>query len=103
MKRAERRHHRKRIIKRFHRIFTTYYKWYTWNEDEDPWMSAKLNAGRGSIGCGCCMCANPRRKRSYEYSVTRQEKINELNFREQIEELNDATDPGIAGTESNQS
>lgn len=67
MKRAERRHHRTRIIRKFQRIYK--------NWDYDNWEENGLRtASRGSITCGCCMCANPRHKRSYEYSVTRKEK-----------------------------
>jgi hypothetical protein len=88
MDRATRRFHKKRIIKRYHRIFTQYYGWY---KDGDPWMSAKMNAGRGSMGCGCCMCANPRRKRAYESGkekLTIQERCSIINEIQQLEELN---------------
>ena len=79
-RRGWRRHHRKRIIEKFQRI----YKGYGY----DNWrVNGQRTASAGSIRCGCCMCANPRRRRSYEHTVTRQEKINELNFNEQIGEL----------------
>jgi len=58
-KRAERRHHRRRIIKKFQRIYRNW-KYDNWEEN------GKLTAARGSIGCGCAICANPRRKHSME-------------------------------------
>lgn len=69
-KRAERRHHRRRIIKKFQRIYKSW-EYNNWEEN------GKLTAARGSIGCGCAMCANPRRKRSIEHGqITRAEKEN---------------------------
>ena len=83
MKRAERRHHRRRIIKKFQRL----YKGWQYDNWE---RNGLLTASRGSIRCGCCMCANPRRRRSASYEgPTRQEKINELNYNEQVNDLNE--------------
>lgn len=66
MKRAIRRKHRNRIIKKFQRIYK--------NWDYENWeVNGKLTAARGSIGCGCCICSNPRRKRNWEYPLTRKE------------------------------
>jgi hypothetical protein len=83
-KRDIRRYHRQRIIDRYYRIFTKYYGWYL---EGDPWLSAKLNAGKGSIGCGCWMCANPRKTGIDGSPLTIQEQIAEINEKEYIEEL----------------
>ena len=54
MNRATRRHHRRRIIRKFQRIYK--------NWDYDNWETNGLyTAARGSIRCGCWMCKNPRR------------------------------------------
>ena len=60
MKRALRRHHRKRIINKYQRIYKNW-GYENWKEN------GLYTASRGSIRCGCCMCANPRSRRSYEY------------------------------------
>ena len=70
-KRALRRHHRQRIINKFRRLTS---HWYMFGNDE---MWIKKTAAKGSIGCGCSMCANPRRKHSIECGkITDKEKLN---------------------------
>lgn len=78
-KRAERRHHRRRIESKFRRIIEA---WHWCGTEEERTKNIKCTAGRGSIGCGCAMCANPRRKHSIENGqVTRAEIKNEFYFK----------------------
>lgn len=61
MKRALRRHHRQRIIRKFQRIYK--------NWDYENWEENGLHtASRGSIRCGCWMCKNPRRLPGQTYN-----------------------------------
>lgn len=79
-KRAERRHHRRRIIKKFQRIYKNW-DYENWKED------GIRTAARGSIRCGCSMCANPRRKHSIENGqITRKEQENLLYYKKWEEE-----------------
>jgi hypothetical protein len=71
--RGIRRHHRVRIIRKFQSIYR--------NWGFDNWKTNGLiTAGRGSISCGCCCCANPRRaKRGFGDSpLTIQERKAEI-------------------------
>jgi hypothetical protein len=81
MKRALRRHHRKRIIAKFRRIIN---HWWMDRIDKDEW--ALMTASRGSIGCGCDCCGNPRRKgKGYgESTLTIQERKEEENAKDQL-------------------
>lgn len=74
-KRALRRHHRIRNINKFKQITQHWYMCHESIEERDLWV--KRIASRGSIGCGCSMCVNPRRKHSIENGrITDQEKKN---------------------------
>jgi hypothetical protein len=59
-KRAVRRHHAERIVNKYKKFYN-----FTWRTDQDDEREverwAKATASRGSIGCGCWMCANPRK------------------------------------------
>jgi len=78
-KRALRRHHRIRNINKFKRITN---HWYYWGSEEEKELWIKHMASRGSIGCGCSMCANPRRKHSIENGqITDQEKKNLIYYK----------------------
>ena len=72
-KRATRRHHRRRIIKKFQRI---YKNWNYGNWEENGLRTA----ASGSIGCGCSMCANPRRKKSIENGKITRREIENLYY-----------------------
>lgn len=91
MKRAERRHHRQRIIRKFQRIYK--------NWDYENWeQNGLMTAARGSIKCGCCMCANPRSRRSYDrVKKTRAELVNDYNCDEQLREFYDERDQDNQG------
>lgn len=72
MKRAIRRHHRQRKINHFFNIY--HICWCTMDVDrEEKLRWARLTTGRGSIGCGCTMCANPRRN-GWDNPLTRSEQ-----------------------------
>jgi hypothetical protein len=69
--RSIRRHHRKRIIRKFKRIAAH------WSLDDiDSW--AKRTAGRGSISCGCQCCKSPRRGGYGDSPLTIQERKFEI-------------------------
>lgn len=72
MKRALRRHHRRRIIRKWYNHYT-----YVWSsadtEVEERQRWARITGGRGSIGCGCVCCSNPRR-RGWDNPLTIQER-----------------------------
>jgi hypothetical protein len=73
MQRAIRRHHRERMIQKWYKLYT-----FCWNSsdvsDEDRMVWAKNTYGRGSISCGCCCCANPRRGGRGDSPLTMQER-----------------------------
>jgi len=72
-KRAIRRHHRRRIIKKFQRIYKNH-KYMNWEEN------GLFTAARGSIRCGCSICANPRRKHSIECGKITKKEIENLHY-----------------------
>lgn len=78
-KRAKRRYQRRRNIDKFKRITAHWDSSHMSHEEEELWV--KHMASRGSIGCGCAMCANPRRKHSIENGkITIQEKKNLIYY-----------------------
>jgi hypothetical protein len=47
------------------------------------------------MGCGCWLCANPRKGKWENRGLTRAEMKSELNFNQQLEELEDAYESGL--------
>jgi hypothetical protein len=77
-KRAIRRHHATRLITRWkHRILS----WYDSGNYSTDWIF--LNSRRmATTPCHCSTCAGHINPRKWNGELTRQEKINNINFRE---------------------
>lgn len=68
-RRGWRRHHRKRIIRKWRRVAD---HWWIGEKDKDTW--ALKVYGMGSIRCGCMMCKSPRRGGLGDSPLTIQER-----------------------------
>ena len=103
-KRAERRHHRERIVAHACRIRRRWYN--SWEPDQNERVlgrgyvfvskgtdhtDADANAVKFADhlkACGCISCGNPRRYGGfYEPVLTRQERLADLDLQEQLTEL----------------
>jgi uncharacterized Fe-S cluster-containing radical SAM superfamily protein len=79
-KRAERRHHRRRMQAKARR----YYRFNnSWNHDprSKEWEDAAATRADHIANCSCAMCGNPRK---WLKEKTRQEYESEKDFREQL-------------------
>lgn len=83
-KRALRRHHRMRMIKRAMRKFRE----WSWNYDEEWVKRSALQSHSHMAVCSCNMCCNERRNPwlTKKEKLTFQERRNLLTFEEEIEE-----------------
>ena len=80
-KRANRRHHKERILNKWKKLFGVVWSTSTEDTEEEITQWARYCAGRGSLSCGCWMCANERtlegdtiQERKFAMSANEQER-----------------------------